>query len=45
MDVEMNKEMRGVGGSRGAEVVVGMLVHIMKNSAQVTGVQNGSPHL
>lgn len=34
-------ERRGVGGSGGG----GGGVHIVKNSAPATGVQNGSPHL
>lgn len=36
------RKRRGVGSSVGWE---GGGVHIMENSAPVTGVQNGSPHL
>lgn len=50
MEGEMNgerderKEWAAVGvGVVGVVMVVG--VHIMENSAPVTGVQNGSPHL
>lgn len=43
MERERNERKRGEEWAAVAVVSVG--VHIMENSAPVTGVQNGSPHL